>query len=110
MKFYRYVDQAELDAILLTGIIESRSGITYFAIDPPSRYNSWRQVRDLLAVSDPKQFRIGPVHAAIAPPWDAVPPRTVSPQQLADGTWVAGGGSEAATTAPHVIISVGRLV
>lgn len=98
---YRYVSNAERASIESSGIIQSTSGVTYFAIDPPSRYETREDVRDLLATPGDKSWAVGPIPDAWVPLWDVVAPRTVTPQKLGDGTWVPGGGTEAATS--HVV-------
>lgn len=97
--FYRYVSAAERDFVQNNSMIRSISGVTYFAMDPPSRYDSSTDVVNFLAVPTGKEFRLGPIPGDEAPDWDIVPPRTVGPKQLPDGMWVAGGGTEAATSA-----------
>lgn len=96
---YRYVSWREWEFIRENATIQSRSGVTYFAMDPPSRYETASDATNYLAVEG-KNFRVGPVPDDEAPDWDVVSPRTVGPTQLSDGTWVNGGGTEAATSFP----------
>jgi hypothetical protein len=97
--YYRYVDDAERQFIERTMGIRSASGVTWYAVDPPSFYVTQVEVQRFLAIpSGMKTCSIGPIPDDEAPPMDVVPPRTVVPQQLPDGTWVPGGGTEAATS------------
>jgi hypothetical protein len=96
MKWYRYVDAAEESFIRHTGIIKSDSGSTYYATDPAC--NSSDEACRKLAIPWPKHFMIGPIPQDELPDFDVVPPRTVNPIRLPDGTWLPGGGTEAATS------------
>jgi hypothetical protein len=100
MHLYRYVDSAERADIEATHRIASLSGTTWYALVPPSLYFSRADARRLLAIPAEKTYRFGPILEAQAPPMDAVPPRTSPVQQLKNGSWVAGGGTECATTDP----------
>src|SRR6266850_5219791 len=82
-------------SIQLTHQIRSLSGTTYFAIEPPSRYETATDLVEGLAVAG-KEIRFGPIPVDEAPNF-VLGPRTVGPQQLPNGRWVAGGGTEAAT-------------
>ena len=94
---YRYLSWAEWYSIGHTQQIHSLSGVTYFAIAPPSRYDTVASVIENLAVVG-KEMRFGPIPLDEVPDFDVVSPRTVGPQQLPNGRWVAGGGTEAATS------------
>lgn len=98
MQYYRYVDRQEEASIRSSNTIRSISGITYFAVDPPSAYSTRSDVSQFLAVPPQKDLRVGPVFDDHIPGgvW-FIPPRSVAPQQLPDGTWSSGGGTEAAT-------------
>lgn len=106
---FRYISDAEMASIRVRAEVRSLSGYTWFACSPPSFYQTAAEVRERLAVSDLREFSIGPIPADEAPEWDHVPPRTVAPQQLADGTWVPGGGTEAATTQAFLPFNFRRL-
>ena len=97
--FYRYVSALESASITKEAMIRSRSGVTYFAMDPPSRYETIAEASERLAMP-PKDIRVGPIPADELPAWDVVSPRTVSPVALPDGRWQPGGGTECATSHP----------
>jgi hypothetical protein len=44
--FYRYVGRKERASIRRTNTIVSLSGVTYYALDPPSLYETWDDVRE----------------------------------------------------------------
>jgi hypothetical protein len=105
--WYRYVGQAERANIEATLEVRSKSGTTYYALQ---RMDRWADVQRLLAVDDPARTdRIGGFYSDELPAFDAVPQRTVQPQKLKNGTWVAGGGTEAATTKPHHVFGFGKV-
>lgn len=115
MHYYRYVDRAEEIFIRASDRIESLSGVTFFAVCPPSCYSTRAEVAGLLAVPVEKTVRVGPVfdnHIPASGPGGGqwfVAPRTVAPQQLPDGTWAHGGGTEAATDGPVMLVEYARL-
>ena len=68
-----------------------------FCDRPPSRYDTVVAIVEHLAVLG-KEMRFGPIPLDEAPDFDILPPRTVGPQQLPNGRWVPGGGTDAATS------------
>jgi hypothetical protein len=109
LTIYRYVSWAEWYSIQETREVRSHSGVTYFAIAPPSRYVALADVIQYLAVVG-KEMRFGPIPVDEAPDFDVLPPRTVGPQQLRNGSWVPGGGTEAATSGTLFLTTAVRLV
>src|SRR5262245_36421859 len=105
--WFRYVSLAERQNIEKTLVVMSRSGTTWYALQ---RLDKWDDVQRLLALDDPPRTdRLGVFYSDELPPFDAVPQRTVQPQKLMNGTWVAGGGTEAATFKPHNIFGFGMI-
>lgn len=97
--WYRYVTSAERQSIEQRLVVRSNSGTTWYALQ---RLETWDQVQRLLALDDPRRTdRVGVFYPDELPKFDAVPQRTVQPQKLKNGTWVPGGGTEAATFQPH---------
>jgi hypothetical protein len=103
--WYRYISDAERQNIEDTLAVAFVSGVTWYALQ---RLDDWRAVRLLLALDDPpRECRVGPFYVDELPSFDAVPQRTVQPQKLRNGSWVFGGGTEAATTKPHYVFGFG---
>jgi len=99
--WYRYVSAAERTSIEGDLSIKSRSGTTWYALQ---RLTDWSDIQEILALEDPQRdSRIGPLYSDELPAFDVVPQRTVQPQKLKSGTWVSGGGTEAATSMAHFI-------
>jgi hypothetical protein len=95
---YRYMSRAELDSVRQSGYLQSLSGMTYFAVHPPGDpFEKQLDVTARLALATLPAWRLGPFPDTALPPM-SLGPRTVHPQQLPDGKWVPGGGTEAATT------------
>jgi hypothetical protein len=107
--YYRYVSDGERLFIEENNFVRSFWGVTWFAIAPPSLYFTSAEVSEHLAMSDDRKWRFGPFPDDEAPPWDAVPPRTVVPQQLEDGRWCIGGGTECATHQPLWLVGFHQL-
>ncbi len=97
VRCFRFVSSLERQDIEATLQIRSRSGITYFAIDPPSWYYTMDAAERHLALPHRKAWSLGPIHEEDIPSWDVVPPQTVAPQKIG-ATWMPGGGTEAATS------------
>jgi hypothetical protein len=97
--WYRYVSAAERLNIEQTLEVRSNSGTTWYALE---RLDNWSDIRRLLALDDPPRTnRVGVFYSDELPKFDAVRQRAVQPQKLKNGTWVPGGGTEAATYQPH---------
>jgi hypothetical protein len=102
--WYRYVSTAERQSIEKTLEVKSNSGTTWYALD---RLEKWDDIQKLLALDDPPRTdRVGILYSDELPPFDAVPQRTVQPQKLKNGTWVPGGGTEAATYKPYFLFGI----
>ena len=102
MFFYRYVSSAEAQSIRANGEISSKSGVTYFATQ---RFALRTDVETHLAGPGQYDFLVGPIPADEAPDMDAVAPRTASPFLLDNGSWLPGGGTEAATSQPTYLLA-----
>jgi hypothetical protein len=96
--WYRYVSADERLNIEQTLEVRSNSGITWYTLE---RLDNWADIQRLLALDDPPRTRVGVFYSDELPKFDAVKQRTVQPQKLKNGTWVEGGGTEAATYQPH---------
>lgn len=93
--FYRYVGQEEMDSIIRTGIIQSKSPHTFYTRD---YYTSGSEAQRRLSMVSRPKYRVGPIPERIMPFFDAAPEGRVQP---AFGQ--RGGGQECATTQPLVL-------
>ncbi len=106
--WYRYVSNGENTYILQELEIKSKWGETWYALE---RLTDWTRIQELLALEDPpRHFRVGPLRTDELPDFDACPPRTSQPKKLKNGRWVAGGGTEAATTRSHYIYGHAKVI
>jgi len=97
--WYRYVSAAERLNIEQTSEVRSKSGTTWYALQ---RLDNWTDIQRLLSLEDPRRtYRVGAFYSDELPQFDDVPQRTVQPQKLKNGTWMSGGGTEAASSKPH---------
>lgn len=92
---YRYVGQEEMDFILRTGIIQSKSPKTFYTRD---YYTSASEAQRRLAMSSRPKFRVGPIPEGIMPSFDAVAEGRAQP-----AFGMRGGGHECATAQPLVL-------
>ena len=99
---YRYVDDAEKDSIDGGGIIQSKSGLTWFT---PDRYDTAADAEKFLALPSPRNWRVGPIPSDEMPDFDKVPLRPIAP---AHGQ--PGGGVECATSHPVYLFKVVQLL
>jgi hypothetical protein len=88
--FYRYVGKAEAESIDNTGVIQSRSGVTWFT---PDLYDSVEEAQRMLALPDRPSHRVGPIPVDELPDFDHCSLQFVHPAGPHPG-----GGLEAATT------------
>jgi hypothetical protein len=103
--WYRYVSAAERQNIALTLQVASKFGVTWYALQ---RLDTWQDIQRRFALEGPpRTHRVGAFYSDELPSFDAVPQRTVQPQKLENGTWMPGGGTEAATREPHHIFGFG---
>ncbi len=96
--YYRYVHDGEKNSIEDSGMIRSKSGLTWFT---PDRYETAAEAEKFLALPSGRNWRVGPIPSDEMPDFDKVPLRPVAP---ANGQ--PGGGVECATSLPIYLFKI----